>query len=62
MCKADNLPPSCNIVTKSVKLNFLERSGPVQASNRTALHLPLLCNSKEFFNPCPANVENMVSS
>ena len=37
MRKADNLPPSCAIVTKSVNLNFLEPSGPVQARNRTAL-------------------------
>jgi len=31
--KADNLPPSCDVVTKSGKLNFLEPSGPVQACN-----------------------------
>jgi len=35
--KADNLPPSCAIVTKSGNLNFLEPSGLVQACNRTAL-------------------------
>jgi len=29
--KADNLPPSCAVVTKAGKLNFLEASGPVQA-------------------------------
>jgi len=29
--KADNLPPSCAVVTKSGNLNFLEPSGPVQA-------------------------------
>jgi len=34
---ADNLPPSCAVVTKSGNLNFLEPSGPVQACNRTAL-------------------------
>jgi len=27
--KADNLPPSCAVVTKSGNLNFLEPSGPV---------------------------------
>jgi len=27
--KADNLPPSCAVVTKSGILNFLEPSGPV---------------------------------
>jgi len=37
VCKADNLPPSCAIVTKSVNLNFLEPSGSVQACNGTAL-------------------------
>ena len=40
MHKADNLPPSCAIVTKSGSLNFLEPSGPVQACNGTALPLP----------------------
>ena len=41
MRKADNLPPSCAVVTKSGNLNFLEPSGPVQACNGTALPLPL---------------------
>ena len=27
--KADNLPPSCAVVTKSGSLNFLEAPGPV---------------------------------
>ena len=31
------LPPSCAVVTKPGKLNFLETSGPVQACNGTAL-------------------------
>jgi len=35
--KADNLTPSCAVVTKSGNLNFLEPSGPVQACNGTAL-------------------------
>jgi len=35
--KADNLPPSCAVVTKSGNLNFLEPSGPVQVCNGTAL-------------------------
>jgi len=39
--KADNLPPYCAVVMKSGNLNFLEPSGPVQASNGTAL--PLQC-------------------
>ena len=37
MRKADNLPPSYAVVTKSGKLNFLESSGPVQACNGTDL-------------------------
>ena len=37
MRKADILPPSCAVVTKSGKLNFLEPSGPVQACNGSAL-------------------------
>ena len=35
--KADNLPPSCAVVTKSGNLNFLEPSGIVQTCNGTAL-------------------------
>jgi len=37
--KADNLPPSCAVVTKSGNLNFLEPSGPLRACNGTALPL-----------------------
>ena len=37
MRKADNLPPSRAVVTKSGNLYFLEPSGPVQAYNGTAL-------------------------
>ena len=39
MRKAGNLPPSCAVVTKSGELNFLETSGPLRASNGTALPL-----------------------
>ena len=39
--KADNLPPSCAIVTKSGNLNFLEPFGLVKACNGTALPLRL---------------------
>jgi len=35
--KADNLPQSCAVVTKSGKINFLEPSGPLQARNGTPL-------------------------
>ena len=41
MRKADNLPPSCAVVTKSVNLNFLEPSGPLWACNGTDLSLAL---------------------
>ena len=37
--KADKLPPSCTVVTKSGHLNFLEPSGPLQVSNGTAFYL-----------------------
>jgi len=37
--KADNLPPSCAVVTKFGNLNFLEPSVPVQTCNGTALSL-----------------------
>ena len=40
MHKAENLPPSYAIVSKSGNLNFLEPSGPVQACNGTDLPLP----------------------
>jgi len=39
MPKADNLPPSCAVVTKSGSLNFLEPSGSLQACNGTAFYL-----------------------
>ena len=39
--KADNLPKSCVVVTKSGNLNVLEPSGPLRACNGTALPLPL---------------------
>ena len=42
MRKADNLPPSCAVVTKSGSLNFLEAFGLLRACNGTALHLHLL--------------------
>jgi len=41
MRKADNLPPSCVVVTKSGNLNFLESFGLVQSCNGTALPLLL---------------------
>ena len=44
MRKADNLPPSCAVVTKSVNLNFLEPSGPLRACDGTALPLLLHFN------------------
>jgi len=50
--KADNLPPSCAVVTKSGNLNFLEPSGPVQACNGTALPLPLPIVNINLYAPC----------
>ena len=50
MRKADNLPPSCAVVTKSGNLNFLEPSGPLQACDGTALPFTLLfLQSKGFY-------------
>ena len=40
MRKADNLPQTYAVVTKSGNLNFLEPSAPVQTCNGTALPLP----------------------
>ena len=37
MRKAENLPPSCAVVTKSRNLKFLEPSGLVQICNGSAL-------------------------
>jgi len=37
--KADNLAPSCAVVTKYGIFNFLEPSGPVEACNGTDLPL-----------------------
>jgi len=37
--KADNISPSCAVVTKSVDLNFLEPFGPVQVCNGVDLSL-----------------------
>jgi len=39
--KADNLPPSCAVVTKSGNLHFVEPSGPFRACKGTDLPLPL---------------------
>ena len=50
MHRADNLPPSCAVVTKSGNLNFLEPSGPVQACNGTAL--PFFREAIKLFPTC----------
>ena len=49
MRKADNLPPSCAVVTKSGNPNFLEPSGPVQACSETALPSPLHTQLHHFY-------------
>ena len=41
MRKADDLPLSCAVVTKSGNLNFLETSGTLRACKGTALPSPL---------------------
>jgi hypothetical protein len=46
------LPPSC--ADKSGILNLLEPSGPVQACNGIALHLPLPCVKYIVIHMCPA--------
>jgi len=55
--KADNLPPSCAVVTKSGSLNFLEPSGPVKACNGTVLPLPL-----RSYNKLPKSFRFLVST
>ena len=40
MRKADNLPPSCAVVTKFGNLNLLEPSGPDQDCNGTDFYSP----------------------
>ena len=47
---ADNLTPSCAVVTKAGNLNFLEPSGPLQACNWTALPLPYLQEKYSFYD------------
>ena len=51
MRKADNLPPSLAVVTKSGNLNFREPSGPVQA-----------CNGTDFFYYMPLHVSRVQCS
>jgi len=46
--KADNLQPSCAVVTKSGSLNFPEPSGLVQACNGTALSFMYNCLAKMY--------------
>ena len=60
MRKADNLQPSCAVVTKSRNLNFVDPSEPFQACNGTfypnfkysvfALSVGLFAGSFRFFN------------
>ena len=52
LLKADNLPPSCAVVTKSGNLNFLEPSGSLRAYNGTALLYSVisLCEAALQFN------------
>jgi len=49
--KADSLPSSCAVVTKSGNLNFLEPSGPLQACNGTDLPLYFLPVGRDLCAP-----------
>ena len=60
MRKADNLPPSCAVVTKSRNLNFLESSGPLQACNGTAL--PFFLPVITYCNVCVHHRNNLLTS
>ena len=51
MHKADNLPPSCAVGTKSGSLNFLEPSGPVQACNGSVLPFVMLNRFRMLIHP-----------
>ena len=61
MRKADNLPPSCAVVTKSGNLNFLEPSGSVQACNGTALPFLNALISQIYFWNKPRHVSDSSS-
>jgi len=50
--KADNLPPSCAVVTKSGNLNFLEPSGPLQACNGTAFYIYMHVHAYVYIYVC----------
>jgi len=62
---ADNLPPSCAVVTKSGNLNFLEPSGPVQACNGTdlpfymSMPIPVAVRSKA--EDCECSIRRIAS-
>ena len=62
MRKADNLPPSCAVVTKSWNLNLLGPSGPVQACNGTALPftVPLDCGTAQSSKQPLVHYKNIV--
>ena len=61
MRKADNLIPSCAVVTKSGNLNFLEHFGPVQACNGTALPLPLKISNRYFVEKLLSGINSRLS-
>jgi len=61
VCKADNLPPSCAVVTKSGSLNFLEPSGPVQACNGTALPLPFTRDAQILWKTFRVDYSNCIT-
>ena len=54
------LPASCAVVRKSGELIFLETSGPLQACNGAALHLPLLL--EKINQAQPSNFNTLIIS
>jgi len=56
------LPPSCAVVVKSGNLNFLESSGPLQASNGTDLPLPFSSNNNNDNNNNNNNYNKVAES
>ena len=60
MRKADNLPPSCAVDTKSGNLNFLEPSGSLRACNGTAYSVQYnenSCDSGTCSAACSSNAD-----
>jgi hypothetical protein len=59
--KADNLPPSCAVVTKSGNLNFLKPSGPFWACKGTALPFLSVLSKLQYCAARPLELESLRS-